>query len=110
MFHINSPPKEGDVYKIIRIGDHVFELRFGYYADFERECGEPVVVYPDLIRERRYTSEGNRIVTAVQDSCKYYEVPTHKESDDCCGDCTHFSTQCDDDIGICKCVQNSKKQ
>ncbi len=109
MFHINSPPKEGDIYKIIKVGDHVFELRFGYYADFERAYGEPVVVYPDLTQKHIYTNEGDRIVTAVQDSCRYYEALAQKEREDCCRDCIYFSAS-DDDIGICKCMQNSKKQ
>lgn len=40
----NGPPKEGDLYKTIKIDRFTFELRFGYYADYERKTGEPVVV------------------------------------------------------------------
>ncbi len=109
MFHINSPPREGDLYKIITIDGHTFELRFGYYADFERKHGDPVVIYPDLNEERHYTNDGMLIVTAVQDPCKHYEVPEHKARDECCVDCIHYS-QPGDDIGICKCRYNHIKQ
>lgn len=45
MPNTNVLPKEGDIYKVVKIDGHVFELRFGFYEEFEREKGEPVVVY-----------------------------------------------------------------
>jgi len=44
-------PKEGMIYKIIDIGNHKFELRYGYNEDFEREQGCPVVVFPNLKKD-----------------------------------------------------------
>ncbi len=106
MITINSPPKEGDIYKTIRIDEYIFELRYGYYEDFERETGEPVVIYPDL-SDPLYTADGGMIVTAVQESCEFYEVAFDKTKDECCADCIHYSAP-DDDIGICKCKKNRK--
>ncbi len=104
---INSPPKEGDLYKIVRIDEYVFELRYGYYEDYERKTGEPVVIYPDLT-QRIYNEDGYAIVTAIQEPCGYYEVPEHKARDECCVDCIHYSSP-GDDIGICKCKYNQNK-
>ena len=106
MITINSPPKEGDIYKIIRIDEYIFELRYGYYEEFERKTGEPVVIYPDL-RDPLYTADGGMIVTAVQESCEFYEVAFDKTNDECCADCIHYSAP-DDDIGVCKCKKNAK--
>ncbi len=107
MFKINSPPKEGDIYKIVNIDGHTFELRYGYYEEYERKNSEPVVIYPDLTR-RIYTKDGYLIVTAIQDPCSYYEISEHKARDECCVDCIHYSSP-DNDIGICKCMHNQNK-
>lgn len=106
MITINSPPKEGDIYKTIRIDEYVFELKYGYYEDFERDMGEPVVIYPDL-SDPLYAKEGFMIVTAVQESCEFYEVSFDKTKDGYCVDCIHYSAP-DDDIGICKCNKKRK--
>ncbi len=107
LFKINSPPKEGDIYKTIHIDEYIFELRYGYYEKYERETGEPVVIYPDLTR-RIYTWDGYPIVTAIQEPCSYYEVFEHKAKNECCVDCIHYYPP-DDDIGVCKCKHNQKK-
>lgn len=105
MMNSNAPPKEGDIYKVVKVDEYTFELRFGYYEDFERAFGEPVVVYPDLTKRRLYTKDGYPIVTAIQEVCSYYEVPEHKARDECCSDCIHYS-HTDDEIGICKSKQS----
>ena len=108
MSAINAPPKEGDIYKVIKIDEHTFELRFGFYADFERESGEPVVIYPDLVNNRYYTSDGKRIVTAIQDPCNRYRVSSHTPRDECCNDCDHYKTS-GDDIGLCTHPANGRQ-
>lgn len=100
MSYTNNPPKEGELYKVIKIGRHTFELRFGYYAEFERASCEPVVIYPDLLKQKLYTEDGRRIVTAIQDPCRCYEVQGRTERDECCNDCLHYILE-GDDIGIC---------
>lgn len=105
MVYNNALPREGDIYKVLRIDGHTFELRFGYYAEFERENCEPVVLYPDLSAEKRYTKNGHRIVTAIQEPCSSFEGPEHKVTDACCRDCIHY-LQPDAEIGICGCTHN----
>ena len=108
MDRIFSPPKEGELYKVVEVGGHKFELRFGYYAEFERERGEPVVVYPDLTEYKLYTEAGQMLVTAIQDPCPYYKVPEEKARDECCCDCEFYQFS-GDDIGICSCSANDKE-
>ena len=109
MSSINAMPREGDLYKIVRIGEHTFELRFGFYAEFERKLGEPVVVYPNLKQNRFYTPEGYRIVTAIQDPCECYRVSGYKVWDECCNDCDYYRIS-GEEIGICTCPANSKDE
>lgn len=92
--------KDGELYKRIRIFDKDFEIRYGYYEDFERESryGEPVPIYPSFEREPMYTSEGFPFVTQMQGLCPFGDS---KFSDGCCVDCSYFC-QGDDLIGICK--------
>lgn len=106
MFKINSPPKEGDIYKVVHIDRYAFELRYGYYEEYERTNGEPVVIYPDLT-QRIYTEDGYPIVTSIQEPCSYYEAIGHQARDECCVGCIHYSPP-GDDIGICQCKHNQK--
>lgn len=101
------PPKEGDLYKVIKIGDHRFELRFGYYEEFERIRGEPVVIYPNLADRQLFDNDGKRIVTAVQEPCSYYKAQGRNTGDGCCCDCFHY--RFGDDIGVCDCAANDIK-
>ena len=103
----NTIHKEGDLYKVIKVGGHTFELRFGYYADFERNSGVPVVIYPDLAEQKRYSTDGQMLVTAVQDPCRYYEPVDHDQKEECCCDCRHYLSP-GDDIAICACRSNVK--
>ncbi len=107
MFRINSPPKDGDIYKTVKIDEHSFELRYGYYEEFERHNGEPVVLYPDLVKNLCYTKDGYRIVTAIQDPCGFYTVSEHKTRDECCNDCDYYKIS-GNEIGICTCPENRK--
>ncbi|MBE6639529.1 MAG: hypothetical protein E7616_08815 [Ruminococcaceae bacterium] len=100
MSAIHALPKEGDLYKTVKIEEHTFELRFGFYEDFERNNGDPVVIYPDLNQNKLYTKDGRRIVTAIQDPCEYYTVPNRSACNGCCSDCAYFSDP-EDEIGIC---------
>ena len=106
-------PKEGDLYRKVVIEDHVFELRYGYYEKRDRTSGEPVVIYPDLLERKLYTTDGRRIVTAIQDPCEHYDVSHGRARDECCNDCRHYVTN-GADIGMCthrrmrqkRCKQN----
>ncbi len=107
MVRINAPQKEGDLYKRINIGQHIFELRYGYYTESDRAFGEPAVIFPELSETKLYTEDGYRIVTAVQDPCEFYKASGSKTNDESCIGCIHYSPP-GDDIGICKCTRNMK--
>ena len=104
----DNPRKEGDVYKTVVAGGHSFSLRYGYYEDFERNRGEPVVIYPDLKETPMYSTDGFRLVTAIQDVCDSFEARDAVEEDSCCCDCIFYPNpqSC---IDICTCEQNREK-
>ncbi|MBE7065528.1 MAG: hypothetical protein E7384_06945 [Ruminococcaceae bacterium] len=96
----SSIPKEGDLYKEITISGHIFELRYGYYEEYERQNGPPVVIYPDLEKEKIFTEDGYRIVSQVQDSCEYYKTET-LPAEEWCSDCIYFFYE-EKEIGVCR--------
>ena len=104
-----SPPrepehKEGDLYKIITVHGRKFEIYYGYYEESDRysKYPDPIEVFPDFIKNPVYTDDGIPFVSAIQDTCKYYEKI--KDTTDKCADCVHFD-QAEELIGICKCKQ-----
>ncbi len=107
MFYVNSPPKEGDIYKIVSIDEHTFELRYGYYEEFERG-GDPVVLYPDLEARPLYTREGKRIVSAIQNVCGHYLHPVGRTPENCCYTCSHYQNK-KEDISICGCEKQRRE-
>lgn len=108
MSHNEQVFKEGDLYKRIQIGEHVFELRYGYDTESDRALGEPYVLFPKLCETPMYHPNGFRIVSAIQNPCEFYEVTAHKMRDECCVDCIHYMPP-GDDIGICTHPCNAKK-
>ncbi len=46
----SSPPREGDLFKIIELHGATFEIRYGYYEDIDRKY-DPVVIYPDFVKK-----------------------------------------------------------
>ena len=99
--------REGDIYKTVTAGGHSFTLYYGYYEDFERRAGEPVVVYPDLNQAPVYSPEGYRVVTAIQDVCPMFRCRGTPDEDSCCCDCVYYpdSQSC---INICTCPENRR--
>ena len=97
MQHIN----DGDIYKRISLAGHVFEIRYGYYEEYERQSqfSEPVPIYPNFQLCPVYTPEGHPLVTQMQSLCDYGHS---KFADGCCVDCSYFSNG-EDLIGICLC-------
>ncbi len=99
---------EGEIYKKVTAFEHTFELRYGYYEEFEREnpAVEPMPIYPDFLKNPVYSNEGFPFVTKMQDSCMYYDGKT---DDFCeCAECRHYSHG-SDLIGICTCKHNKYK-
>ena len=99
---------EGEIYKVISLCGKSFELRYGYYEDFERESrfSEPIPIYPDFIKSPQYTAEGYPLATQMQEPCGYGRL--RGRLDPCCADCLFFC-EGEDLIGICKSESRRKK-
>ena len=102
-------PAEGQLYKIVQIDGHMFELRYGYHEDFEREHCHPVVLFPDLENEPMFTQDGYRIVTAVQEPCRYYTVPAEQVPEQWCADCVYYP-DVHQEIGICRSEEQREEK
>ncbi len=105
--HQKDIPKEGDPYKVIKTFGKTFALRYGYYEECDRQSAlcEPVVIYPDFIKEPVYTDSGEPFVTMMQDTCDKYKGEAKRTSDTTCADCKYFERG-EEWFGICKCPHN----
>ncbi len=108
MDSVNPIPVEGQLYKTIHIDEHIFELRYGYNEDYEREHCHPVVLFPDLETEPLHTRDGYPIVTAVQEPCQHYTVPPGQEPEQWCADCIYYPGV-HQEMGICSCDKRRKE-
>ena len=97
--------RDGDLYKVVRVRERDFVIRYGYYAEYERARGEPVPIYPDFKKDPAYTKDGKPFVTQMQELCEYGDS---KFRDGCCVDCRYYRHG-DDLIGVCTCEHNKKK-
>ena len=100
--------KEGAVYRLFTVFDNTFEVRYGYYEDFERENehSDPVPIYPDFREKPMYTKEGYPYVTKMQTLCEH---GTSRFQDGYCADCPHY-LHGEEMIGICVCQQNRRPE
>lgn len=98
---------EGDLYKVVELGGRTFELRYGYYADYERDSkyGEPIPIYPNLHSEPQHTDAGYRIVTQMQALC---DLGKSRFEDGCCADCSYFQPIVEL-FGICGCEAHRRR-
>lgn len=96
--------RDGDLYRVVELFGQRFELRYGYYEEYERHSSEPVPIYPDLKKSPVYSEDGHPFVTQMQELCAHGES---KFTDGCCVDCKHYSHG-DDLIGICTNEKNVK--
>ena len=101
-------PVEGQLYKVIQIEEHRFELRYGYNEEFEREHCHPVVLFPNMEEDPRHTRDGYPIVTAVQEPCEHYSVPPDQIPEQWCADCIYYPG-IHQEMGICSCQARRKK-
>lgn len=96
--------KDGDLYKVVDVLGTQFELRYGYYEEYEKNSGEPVPIYPDFKKNPVYAKNGYPFVTQMQELCPQGTSPFE---DGCCVDCPHFLPG-DDLIGICQNESNKQ--
>lgn len=102
-------PKEGDIYKVIKLHEQQFELRYGYYEECEREdpTQEPMPIYPNFLDLPMFTPEGFPFVTKMQDVCPHFDGVPSSFSE--CAECG-FYCHGDDLIGICSCPARKQCQ
>ena len=98
-------PREGDLYKIIRLHGKTFEIRYGFYEEQDRHSrfAEPMEIYPDFIQNPQHTDEGVPFVTALQRPCPYFSGRITEDST--CEECACYR-QGEELIGICSCPMN----
>ncbi len=98
--------KEGDLYKVIQLSGHTFEIRYGYYEEQDRfsKYGEPIPIFPDFVTAPVFDATGHPFVTAMQDACPHF---SGGDSCDTCFECSHFEAG-EDLIGVCKSNQRKK--
>lgn len=104
----NSPaPREGELFKVIRLYGQTFEIRYGFYEDEDRNYhfAEPIEIYPDFIKHPVYTMDGQPFVTAIQEPCKFYDGKRHDNIT--CEECSYY-LQGEELIGVCACPKNKR--
>ena len=99
--------KEGDLYKTIKISNHVFDIKYGYYEEADRysKFSELIPIYPNFINNPLYTENGYLIATQMQDGCEYFEGD---KNFNVCFKCSRYK-KVDDLMGICLCGFNKNK-
>ena len=99
--------RDGDLYKTVTVHGKTFELRYGFYEEYEKSSRypEPIPIYPKFRKEPLYTDEGEPFVTMMQDACPYYKGEKKRTADSTCDECKHFKHG-EDWFGICICPKN----
>ena len=95
--------RDGDLYRIIFINGKTFEIRYGYYEEFERDRNDPVPIYPNLLERPVYDGDGRPIVTAMQDVCDHFDGSCGEIG---CYGCAHYKAV-EDLMGVC--INDNKK-
>lgn len=101
---------EGELYKEVQLHGRAFTLYYGYYEECDRQnplC-EPIVIYPDFLKEPVYTDDGKPFVTMIQDACDKYEGNAKRTSDTACADCRYFERG-EEWFGVCQHPRNQER-
>lgn len=95
-------PKEGDLFKVIRVHGATFEIKYGFYEERDRHTrfAEPMAIYPNFTAKPQYTDDGIPFATSMQIPCENFKG--RKDEDSTCGDCAYYQ-HCEELIGICTC-------
>ncbi len=96
---------EGQLYEIIELYGTRFEIRYGYYEDFERAHTDPLPIYPLFHQSPVYTPDGYPFATKMQEPCDKYSVRVDGVDTERCAECIYFQAEADCTIGICKCEE-----
>ena len=82
--------EEGEVYEVLHIDGITFEIRYGFYEDYERDGSEPIPIYPDLEKTPIYGKSGKLIVTHMQNPCAGFKPQAEDDAERCCGCCVYY--------------------
>ncbi len=97
------------LYKVVNIEGVSFEIRYGYESSKEIDKGwEPTPIYPDFLKNPRYTPKGYPFITVYQAICDHYEPKEDVSGEDWCNDCL-WMEQHETYIGICRCKDRKRK-
>ena len=96
--------KDGELYEILCVGGHRFEIYCGYLSKHDAKMKVAVPLYPNFTKEPKYDPNGYRLTSCGTDPCRYADLmPTSSEYSTCLN-CRHFDRISDppEFIGICK--------
>ncbi len=102
---------EGELYKTIELCGRTFTLYYGYYEECDRQnplC-DPIVIYPDFLKNPIYTDDGKPFVTVIQNACSHFKGKAKRTPDTTCAECICFEPG-EDWIAICNCGLRQKKK
>lgn len=104
--HRRSPTvQEGEIYEVLYIDGKTFEIRYGFYEDYERDGSEPIPIYPDLEKTPVYGDSGKMIVTHMKSPCAYFKPQTEHGVERCCGCCVYYPVN-RQMMSVCEHIKN----
>ncbi len=95
--------REGDLYEVIEFCGKRYEIRYGYYEDYERDRIEPVPIYPLFNENPEYSPGGYLIATRMQLPCQEYQLRDKNINNEECADCIYFECGENSKFGLCRC-------
>lgn len=101
-------PKEGDLYRIFVVDQHTFDIRYGYYAEDERDRVEPLPIFPNFEKNPVYTKNGEPVTAYVQYPCRHYTPHRSEEPEEWCGDCLYYGGG-REEMGPCLCRERRRE-
>lgn len=94
--------REGEIYRSIIIEGVLFEIRYGFYEECERNNEELSPIYPDFIETPMFTAKGQPFALGYQDCCNEFSRKNERFEENWCVNCIFFDKK-EDYIGICRC-------
>lgn len=101
-------PKEGDLYKVYVVDNHIFEIQYGFYEENERGWVEPLPIFPDFAKYPVYTESGVAVTALIQAACEHYKPRQEKYPEHWCGDCVNYDGG-KEEIGRCVCPMRKRE-
>ena len=95
--------KAGDLYKVITVAGHDFEIRYMDCGEFDSDQkGKMIPDFPYFDEKMEYTDDGFPFTNKLNDDCRWYKSKAPKP-DGTCSDCIYFKDAVEE-IGVCRCT------